>query len=90
MAKFSCRFMIHTSVPCLVLSNICKADTMRLGKEISPNMRGPPFQHHYCFCTNQLTRPKRSQNKRVKIADWGKGGFGRVGYIPIISYLAGY
>ena len=31
MAKFSCRFMIHKSVPCLVLSKICKADIMRLG-----------------------------------------------------------
>ena len=34
-----------------------------------------------------MTRPKQSQNERVKIADWGKGGFGRVGYIPILSYL---
>ena len=31
MAKFSCRFMIHKSLPCLVLSKICKADIMRLG-----------------------------------------------------------
>ena len=82
MAKFSCRFMIHTSVPCRVLSNICKADTMRLGKEISPNMRGPPFQHHYCFCTNQLTRPKKAKINGLKLPIGEKGDSGEWDIFP--------
>ena len=89
MAKFSCRFMIHTSVSCLVLSNICKAGIIRLGffSLYEGSLEGSPHSNIIIFfCAVQLTRPKQSQNKRVKIADWGKGGFERVEYIPILSY----
>ena len=89
MAKFSWRFTIHTSIPCLVLSNICKADIMRLGmlsgffSLYEGPLEGSPHSNIISFfCTVQLTRPKQSQNKRDKIAKrgiWTSGIYSHTG-----------